>query len=82
VIAFIFLHKCYRLPLYAGYQISTIKDDLLCCFVPLWEACLTGNLSAISLTPAVSLSKKLYPHCLVLVGSRRHCFECDFKNKI
>jgi len=33
--------------------------------------------TGISKAPVVFLSKKLYPYCLVLVGSRKG-FECDF----
>ena len=35
------------------------------------------NVRAPSKAPVVSLSKKLYPYCLVLVGSRNR-FERDF----
>ena len=31
--------------------------------------------------PFVSLSKKFYPYCLALVGSRNR-FECDFTTKL
>ena len=41
-----------------------------------WLARLISNRSVVSLSPIVSKSKKLYPHCLVLVGSRNG-FERD-----
>jgi len=46
-----------------------------------WVARLTRDVEVLSLSPmkgpVVSLSKKLYPYCLVLVGSRNE-FERDF----
>jgi len=33
------------------------------------------------MAPVVSLSKKLYRHCLVVVGSRKG-FDCNFKIKL
>ena len=42
-----------------------------------WVACLTCNVEVPSKAPVVSLCKKLYPYCLVLVGSRNG-FERDF----
>ena len=43
-------------------------------------ACLTRNVEVMGSSPikgpVVSLSKTLYPYCLVLVGSRNG-FECD-----
>ena len=57
------------------------------CHILQWVARLTQNLSVAGYkqTPPkahiVSLSKKLYPHCLALVGSRNG-FELDFTVKL
>jgi len=40
-----------------------------------------GCASALSKAPDVFLSKKLYPYCIVLVGSRNRN-ECDFTIKL
>ena len=46
-----------------------------------WVASLTCNVEVVGSSPikgpVVSLSKKLYPYCVVLVGSRNR-FERDF----
>ena len=50
-----------------------------------WVANLTRNVEAVGSSPikapVVSLSKKLYPYCLVLVGSRSG-IERDFTIKL
>ena len=47
----------------------------------IWVARLTRNVEVVGSSPTkgavVSLSKKRYPYCLVLVGFRNG-FECDF----
>ena len=49
-----------------------------------WVAGLTPNLKVMSLSPIkgsiVSMKNKLYPYCLVLVGSRNR-FECDLRKQ-
>jgi len=50
-----------------------------------WVACLTCIVEVVgsfpSNAPVVSLSKKLYPYCLVLVDSRNR-FELEFTIKL
>ena len=63
----------------ASYNAVTSKNTTLLSRggVAQWVARLARNVEIVSSSPVVSSSKKLYPYCLVLVGSRNG-FECDF----
>ena len=56
-------------------KMNIVRGDVAQWFVPLvmWRSCVRAPSKA----PVVSLSKKLCPYCLVLVGSRNG-FELDF----
>ena len=72
--------KCLYLMAVSGLPISRLikgRSGTVGCM------CLTRYVEVVgsSLIPLVSLSKKLYPYCLVLVGSRSG-FEHDFIIKL